>query len=54
MKKPRNITINVNDEELTLNEAQIKFYQQETKKTKVGKNGLQKFFANLIKMFKNE
>jgi len=54
MKKPRNITIHVNDEELILNEAQIKFYQQETKKVKVEKNAVQKFFTNLIKMFTNE
>ena len=54
MKKPRNITINVNNEELILEEQQIKFYKKETNKNKVEKNEVQKFFANLIKMFKNE
>ena len=51
MKKTKNVTININGNEVTLEETQIKFYLSETKKKKVYKNKIEKFFANLGDIF---
>jgi hypothetical protein len=51
MKKNKSVTININGNEVTLEETQIKFYLSETKKKKVHKNKIEKFFANLGDIF---
>jgi hypothetical protein len=51
MKKTKSVTININGNEVTLEETQIKFYLSETKKKKVYKNKIEKFFTNLGDIF---
>ena len=47
MKKNKSITVNINGNEVVLDEAEIKFYLSETKKKKVNKSKIEKFFTNL-------
>ena len=51
MKKTKSVTININGNEVILEETQIKFYLSETKKKKVYKNKIEKFFTNLGDIF---
>jgi|TARA_R110000868_G_scaffold119024_1_gene315375 hypothetical protein len=51
MKKNKSITVNINGNEVVLDEAEIKFYLSETKKKKVNKSKIEKFFTNLGNIF---
>jgi hypothetical protein len=51
MKKNKSITVNINGNEVVLDEEEIKFYLSETKKKKVNKSKIEKFFTNLGNIF---
>jgi len=51
MKKNKSITVNINGNEVVLDETEIKFYLSETKKKKVNKSKIEKFFTNLGNIF---
>ena len=51
MKKNKSITVNINGNEVVLDESEIKFYLSETKKKKVNKSKIEKFFTNLGNIF---
>ena len=51
MKKNKSITVNINGNEVILDESEIKFYLSETKKKKVNKSKIEKFFTNLGNIF---
>ena len=51
MKKNKTLTVNINGNEVVLDEAEIKFYLSETKKKKVNKSKIEKFFTNLGNIF---
>jgi len=51
MKKTKSVTVNINGNEVILEEAEIKFYLSETKKKKVYKSKIEKFFTNLGDIF---
>lgn len=54
MRKTRQIIVQIEDDEVVLTNADIKFYLSETLRKKVHKNKIQKFFANLSNIFINK
>lgn len=51
MKKTRSITIKINDTDIQLDQSSINFYLTETKKKKINKTSLEKFFTRLWTTF---
>lgn len=51
MKKQKKIIIKLNDSEIELGDSELKFYLTETRKKKIIKNKVEKFFNNLIDRF---
>ena len=51
MKKKQSITININGTEVILDDTKINFYLSETKRKKVNKLRMEKFFSNLGDIF---
>lgn len=51
MKTQKKITIKLKDSDIELGESEIKFYLTETRKKKISKNKVEKFFNNLIDRF---
>lgn len=51
MKKSQEITIKVNDTDVQLDQRNIQFYLTETRKSKVNKKGIEKFFTKLWTIF---
>lgn len=54
MKKSKKMTIKLRDTDVEIGESEIKFYLNETQKKKVEKNGVEKFFNNLMNRFNND
>ncbi len=51
MKKNKNLTVNINGNEVVLDDTKIKFYLSETKSKTVNKSKIEKFFTNLGDIF---
>lgn len=51
MKKSKKITIQLKGSEVEIGDSEIKFYLSETRKKKIQKNKVEKFFNNLIDRF---
>jgi hypothetical protein len=51
MKKNKNLTVNINGNEVVLDDTKIKFYLSETKSKTVNKAKIEKFFTNLGYIF---
>lgn len=54
MRKTRQIIVQIEDDEVVLTDADIKFYLSETLRKKVHKSKIQQFFANLLNVFNNK
>ncbi len=51
MQKPKSVKINVAGDEINLSTENINFYRNETRKSVVKKNSLEKFYKNLVEQF---
>lgn len=51
MKKSKKLTIKVKDTNIELTESELNFYLSETNRKKIQKNGVEKFFNNLLNRF---